>query len=90
MGGDFPAEINGVPRDEIESTLRHRIAYTALSRVGRDLECEVAMVAWATLQLADATIANLSCSVEDKARYANEPSLVARLEYVIALCDRAA
>jgi hypothetical protein len=42
------------------------------------------------LELADATIANLPCSVEEKARYAKEPSLTARLEYVIALCDRAA
>lgn len=41
-------------------------------------------------ELADATIANLPCSVEDKARYASEPSLVARLEYLLALFDRAA
>jgi Lon protease-like protein len=41
-------------------------------------------------ELADATIANLPCSVEDKARYASEPSLVARLEYLLALVDRAA
>jgi len=40
-------------------------------------------------ELADATIANLPCSVEEKARYASEPSLVARLEYVLSLVERA-
>jgi Lon protease-like protein len=42
------------------------------------------------LELADIAIANLRCSVEEKARYAEEPSLRARLEYVLALLDRAA
>jgi Lon protease-like protein len=41
-------------------------------------------------ELADATIANLSCSVDEKARYASEPSLVTRLEYVLSLVERAA
>jgi Lon protease-like protein len=42
------------------------------------------------LELADAAIANLPCPVDEKARYAAEPSLVARLERVLALLDRAA
>jgi Lon protease-like protein len=42
------------------------------------------------LQLADATLANLPCSVQEKARYASEPSLVARLEYVLGFFERAA
>jgi len=42
------------------------------------------------LQLADATLANLSCTVDDKARYASETSLVARLRNVLDLVDRAA
>jgi ATP-dependent Lon protease len=37
------------------------------------------------LQLADATIANLTCPVSEKARYADEPSLLRRLEIVLAL-----
>jgi Lon protease-like protein len=37
------------------------------------------------LELADATIANLPCSVDDKARYAGEPSVVARLKHVLTL-----
>lgn len=42
------------------------------------------------LELADVTLANLSCSVDEKARCACEPSLAARLECVLALIDRAA
>ena len=42
------------------------------------------------LELADIAIANLRCSVEEKARYVSEPNLRARLEYVLALIDRAA
>jgi Lon protease-like protein len=41
-------------------------------------------------ELADATIANLPCSVDEKARYASERSLTARLEYVLSLVERAA
>jgi Lon protease-like protein len=42
------------------------------------------------LELADAAIANLRCTVDEKARYASEPDLRARLEYVLNLIDRAA
>jgi Lon protease-like protein len=42
------------------------------------------------LELADITIANIECSVQEKATYAGKPSLVDRLEYVLALFDRAA
>jgi ATP-dependent Lon protease len=42
------------------------------------------------LELADAAIANLRCTVEEKARYASEPDLRVRLEYVLNLIDRAA
>jgi len=35
--------------------------------------------------LADATIANIPCSIEDKARYASEPTIERRLERVLAL-----
>jgi Lon protease-like protein len=41
-------------------------------------------------ELADATVANLPASVEEKARYAGEPSLRARLEQALALTERAA
>ena len=41
------------------------------------------------LELADVTVANLTCTVADKARYVSETSLVKRLEQVIALTDRA-
>jgi hypothetical protein len=40
--------------------------------------------------LGDAVIANLPVSVDDKARYASEPSLRARLEWLLALFARAA
>jgi Lon protease-like protein len=42
------------------------------------------------LELADATIANLPCSVDEKASYAAEPSLVGRLRWLVAFFDRAA
>lgn len=42
------------------------------------------------LELADTTIANLRCTVAEKAAYASEPSLVSRLEYVLALLERVA
>jgi Lon protease-like protein len=42
------------------------------------------------LELADAAIANLPATVEEKARYASEPDLVRRLEFVLGLLDRAA
>lgn len=73
----------------IEQELRERVRAFASTlpdpdRILRRLDSMTA------LQLADATIANLVCSVQDKARYASEPDLLARLEYVLALCDRAA
>ena len=37
------------------------------------------------LELSDVTIANLPCSIEDKARYAAEPSLEKRLEVLLGL-----
>jgi ATP-dependent Lon protease len=40
------------------------------------------------LELADLTIANLGCSVNDKLLYAGEPRLLARLESVLALLAR--
>jgi Lon protease-like protein len=42
------------------------------------------------LELADATIANLKCSVEAKALYATQPTLTQRLEYVLKLLETAA
>lgn len=39
------------------------------------------------LELADATVANLPCPVEEKAAYANESGVVARLERALALVD---
>lgn len=39
------------------------------------------------LELVDAAVANLPSSVAEKARYASEPSLIARLKSAIALCD---
>jgi Lon protease-like protein len=73
----------------IEQTLRERVRTFAArlpdpERMLRRLESMTA------LQLADATMVNLPCPVQDKARYASEPRLLARLEYVLALCDRAA
>lgn len=41
-------------------------------------------------ELADVTIANLPCSIDDKARYAAEPSVEARLDLLLAILDRAA
>ena len=42
------------------------------------------------LELADATVANLTCAVADKARYASEPNLALRLAQALALVERAA
>jgi Lon protease-like protein len=42
------------------------------------------------LELADATIANLPCSVDEKASYAVVASLVGRLRWLVAFFDRAA
>ena len=41
------------------------------------------------LELADVAIANVPCSVDDKARYATEPSLKARLATLLALLTAA-
>ncbi len=43
------------------------------------------MVLGRMLELADATIANLPCSVDDKARYASETTVAARLTRALEL-----
>lgn len=87
-----PFEVEEVDAKEaarLEAALRERVkAFAArLPDPERLLRMTSAMSA---AQLADAAIANLPVSVDDKARYASEPSLVARLEWVLALFDRAA
>lgn len=74
---------------ELERALRERVraAAEAMPGAARLLEMTERMSA---RELADIAIANLPCAVDEKARYAVEPSLMARLEHVIALFDRAA
>ena len=75
--------------DRLDRELRERVREIAakLPHSNRLLQRIERM---STLELADITIANLSCSVQDKARYASEPRLVARLEYLLELVSRAA
>lgn len=70
--------------DRLDEILRQRVrvlvatlpnAASMLEAIGR----------MSPLELADSTMANLPCSVESKARYASEPSLVGRLSYLLTL-----
>jgi Lon protease-like protein len=75
--------------DALEQTLREQLRPFMLRLPGGDqlLSLTERMTA---LELADAAVANLPCSVQDKAAYASEPSLIARLRRVISLLEDAA
>lgn len=68
----------------LEQTLRERVRSFAEKLPGGD-EILALSERMTALELADATIANLPCSVQEKATYASETSLSARLRQVIAL-----
>jgi ATP-dependent Lon protease len=74
---------------QLEQTLRARVREFAARLPAPDYVLRLTDRMNA-LELADAAIANLRCTVEEKAIYAREPDLRARLEYVLALIDRAA
>jgi Lon protease-like protein len=87
-----PFEVQGEETGEVkelERALRARVRAAAekLPGAAHLLQMTEGMSA---RELADIAIANLPCAIEEKARYAVEPSLVARLTRVIALFDRAA
>ena len=70
--------------DALERELRSSVRKVASSLPGA--ETLISSIAGMTLrELADATLANLPCSVADKARYASEPDLAARLEFVLSM-----
>ena len=72
----------------LELALRERVR--AFAATMPDPESVLAQTErMSALELADATVANLTCDVADKARYVSESSLLARLEQVLALADRA-
>jgi Lon protease-like protein len=75
--------------ESLEKALRQRVSAFAatLPNPAPIVEMTSRMNA---LQLADATVANLPCRIEDKLDYTSVPTLGARLQYVIALIDRAA
>jgi Lon protease-like protein len=73
----------------LEQTLRSRLRAFAARLPAPDYVLRLTE-RMSALELADAAIANLRCTVEEKARYASEPDLRVRLEYVLQLLDRAA
>jgi Lon protease-like protein len=87
--GPFAVEGAGDDLGDREARLRERVRTiaTGLADGERIVRLTERMTA---AELADVTLANLPCSVDDKARYAAEPSLAARLDFVLALLDRAA
>jgi len=67
----------------LERLLRAKVRPLAATLPGERI---LAMLdAMTAAELADATIANLPCSVADKARYASEPTVAARLRFALAL-----
>ena len=82
--GGEPARVH-----ELELVLREHVLTRAASMPGAEPLLR-RIQSMSARELADATIANVACSVEEKARYASESSLVARLEYVLALVERTA
>lgn len=75
--------------DALEQKLREKLSSLVLRLPGGEqlLQMTDRMT---TPELADAAIANLPCSVQEKATYASEPSLAARLRRVVALLEDAA
>ena len=70
--------------------LRLRELVTAHVRTLPDAETLLRMTErMGPLELADATVANLPASIEDRARYAAERKLTARLKYALGLLDTA-
>lgn len=74
---------------ELERELRERVQ-TFVERLPAPEYLRAITERMSALELADAAIANLPCTVEEKARYASEPDLVRRIEYVLLLLERAA
>jgi ATP-dependent Lon protease len=84
-----PFEVTTDVSDDLEALeLRLRERVNAYVRTLPDAESLLRMTAqMGPLELADATVANLPASVDDKARYAAERKLVARLSYALELLD---
>jgi Lon protease-like protein len=83
------AEENSEAVMALEQKLRERVQVlvTAFPDAERLLELTKHMT---PLELADATIANIWCSLEAKAEYAKQSNLAGRLQYVLALLENAA
>jgi Lon protease-like protein len=82
-----PFEIAGsdggdVPR--LEAHLRERVRALTSEMPGGD-RLRAMTDRMSPLELADAVVANLPCSVDDMARYATESTVIARLERALAL-----
>jgi hypothetical protein len=86
-----PFEVGGemadAERDDLVDSLRQRAHL--LARAMPQPERVVALVDSIRVpaRLSDLIVANLPCPVDDKARYAAEPTLRDRLRAAIALCD---
>jgi hypothetical protein len=68
------------------SELRERVRQTLATLPGAETLHRITE-RMSALELADSTLANLKCSVDDKALYAREPSIGGRLRRVLALLD---
>jgi Lon protease-like protein len=87
-----PFEITGATSEEVkglELRVRERVkAHVAALPGGEALLRMTEKMS--PLELADATVANLSAPIDEKARYAAESSLAERLRYALALLDATA
>ena len=87
LGRISPFEVSVVSSeriDALERELRSSVRKVVATMPGSDALMN-SIAGMTVRELADATLANLPCSVADKARYASEPDLAARLELVLSL-----
>jgi Lon protease-like protein len=84
-----PFEVHAGDAAEVErlaAALREKVR-TFAARLPGGERIVATVEKMSALELADATVANLPCSVGDKAAYANESGAVARLERALALVE---
>jgi hypothetical protein len=82
LQGEDPAE-----RDALAASLRDRAHRLAAGMPQPDRVEALIDAIRAPEQLCDLIVANLATRLEDRARYAAEPSLLGRLRMTIAMCD---
>jgi Lon protease-like protein len=78
------AESDAEDVSRAEGALRARLRTMAEALPGGD-RIRAMLDGMSALELADAAVANLPCSIDDKARYASEQTVIARLERALSL-----